>query len=145
MTRCFLHCDLVHNRTAFNDVDNWHRAAFYFIRNAELLRFSRKQNLREPYRTVRFIDSRGHFPFSPSSIVKRGKHFNSPGERRKKKWEKARLIIIGRVTDRGSLGHRICYAFLRANKKLIPAGRARTLYTSLSLTAGVSITSSNAN
>lgn len=46
-----------HNRTAFNDVDNWHRATFYFIRNAELLRFSRKQNLREPYRTVRFIDS----------------------------------------------------------------------------------------
>lgn len=52
-----------HNKTAFNDVDNWHRAAFSFIRNAKQLRFSRKQNLRKPYGTVRFIDSRVTFLF----------------------------------------------------------------------------------
>lgn len=136
-TKCYdlVSHDSVHVRNLLQEVHfqpppNWHRVPFYFIRYpGPLLCFQASRICV----TARFIDSRFDFLFLRS---KRGKYFLPAKEKeRKKEKEKGekKLRVRGTVNytrprTRGSLGRRrICYAFLKANKKLIP-GSVYTLH-----------------
>lgn len=130
--------DSVHVRNLLQEVHfqpppNWHRVPFYFIRYpGPLLCFQASRICV----TARFIDSRFDFLFLRS---KRGK-YSLPAKKKKEKGKgkerKRKKLVRGTVNcsrprtheDRESLGRRrICYAFLKANKKLIP-GSVYTLH-----------------
>lgn len=96
----------------FQPPPNWHRVPFYFIRYpGPLLCFQASRICV----TARFIDSRFDFLF----LRKRGKYSLPAREKEKKERKKLKARLI---TPRSRVRTKIIsYAFLKANKKLIPS------------------------